>query len=609
MPAARGAAIRASGRCGIISRMPNLDDALALLDQTLTRGVEEARIPGAAWGAVVDGRLAHTGATGTIRAGEDRRPDADTVFRIASMTKSFTAATTLLLRDEGRLRLDDPVGDHVPALRAWRPRTADAPPITVRNLLSMASGLATDDPWGDRQQGLPLDAFDELLAAGPHLALPAGVVFEYSNLGYGILGRVITSAAGAEYRDVVRDRLLTPLGMTATAYAEEDVPEERLAHGYARFGEELVREGRDPYGALAAMGGIFTTVRDLGVWVAGFLDAFPARDDPEGPHPLRRSSRREMQQVHRAFNVKVPAHAPDAVPRVKTGGYGFGLETLSDPDLGTIVSHGGGYPGFGSFMAWHPASGLGVIGLGNLRYAPMRGPVTAALRDLVEADLRPRRRPVAIPAVAAARPAVEALLASWDDGAADVLFAMNVDLDLPRAMRLQAVATAVDVVGGPLRADDAARPPVCGTPAELTWWLRGTRGWIRVRILATPETAPTIQTLEVAAVLDPSPRLVRVGASLLEAAGVGPDLPGGVAASSAFDAVAWARTAQAASARFGAMALGRPIAGDGSTTTAWDLATERGGRAELRVVLDAGSGELAEAELRVSKREAPAEGW
>ncbi|MFN8631238.1 MAG: serine hydrolase domain-containing protein [Chloroflexota bacterium] len=300
--------------------MPNLDDALAQLDQTMTRAVEAARIPGAAWGVVTDGRLAHAGATGTVRAGEDRRPDADTVFRIASMTKSFTAATTLLLRDEGRLRLDDAAADHVPALRGWRPRTADAPPITVRDLLSMASGLATDDPWGDRQQGLPLDQFEAFLAAGPSLALPAGVVFEYSNLGYGILGRVITSAAGAEYREVVRDRVLRPLGMDATGYREEEVPDDRLAHGYVRFADELVREGRDGYGALAAMGGIFTTVRDLATWVAGFLDAFPARDDPEGAHPLRRASRREMQQAHRAFGAEIGAHAPDAVPGAEAGG-------------------------------------------------------------------------------------------------------------------------------------------------------------------------------------------------------------------------------------------------------------------------------------------------
>ena len=94
--------------------MPTFDDALRSIDDRFARLREEKRIPGIAWGVIRDGELVHAGGSGTIRDGEDRVPDADTVFRIASMTKSFTAATILLLRDEGRLRLDDPVA-HVRA--------------------------------------------------------------------------------------------------------------------------------------------------------------------------------------------------------------------------------------------------------------------------------------------------------------------------------------------------------------------------------------------------------------------------------------------------------------------------------------------------------------
>ena len=297
--------------------MTAFDDLLPALDVRFERLREESRIPGVAWGVVRDGELVHAAGAGTIRDGEERPPDADSVYRIASMTKSFTAVALLMLRDEGRLRLDDPVADHVPALAGWRPATTDSPPITIRQLMTMSAGLATDDPWGDRQQGLPLDAFERLLAAGPPFAWPPGTVFEYSNLGYGILGRVVTAVAGAEYRELVRDRILAPMGMASTAYLAEDVPEERLAHGYMRRDDTLTREGDDPYGALASMGGVFSTVRDLSRWVAGFLDAFPARDDPEGDHPLRRSSRREMQQVQRPLPSMVAGAAgpPGAVRR------------------------------------------------------------------------------------------------------------------------------------------------------------------------------------------------------------------------------------------------------------------------------------------------------
>src|SRR4029077_11183272 len=157
------------------------------------------------------GSLVHSRGIGTLRVGEDAPPDADSVFRIASMTKSFTAATILVLRDEGLLRLDDPIAAHVPELAVLRAPTADSPVISVRDLMTMASGLATDDPWGDRQQGLGLDAFSELLQGPLTFAWPPGARFEYSNLAYGIRGPLITNVAGREYREVVRERLLGPL--------------------------------------------------------------------------------------------------------------------------------------------------------------------------------------------------------------------------------------------------------------------------------------------------------------------------------------------------------------------------------------------------------------
>ena len=409
----RSLASRGARRSGIIARMPSFDDVIRSVDDAFIAARTEKKIPGVAWGVIRDGALAHAGGTGVTRDGEDAVPDADTVYRIASMTKSFTAATILLLRDEGRLRLDDPVADHVPALAAWAPPTRDSGPITIRQLLTMTAGLPTDDPWGDRQQALSLDAFDALLRAGPTFAWPPGTTFDYSNLGYGILGRVVTSAAGAEYGTVVRERLIAPLGMASSGFEEDEIPAERLAHGYARVGDDLVREGRDVYGALASMGGLYSTVRDLSRWVLGFLDAFPARDDPEGDHPLRRSSRREMQQPHRPWPMEVDGHPAHEAAVVEAGGYGYGLWAISRPGVGTIVGHGGGYPGYGTHMVWHPATGLGVIAAGNLRYAGVHPVALAQLAALVAADgvvaRRPRPTPRVTDAVAVVRAAARAL--------------------------------------------------------------------------------------------------------------------------------------------------------------------------------------------------------
>jgi len=588
--------------------MTDFDAALADLNARFARLQTDRGVPGMAWGVVRDGRLVHSGGAGTVRAQDPTTPTADHVFRIASMTKSFTAATVLHLRDEGRLRLDDPVAQYVPALAEWRPYAADAAPVSIRDLLTMSAGLATDDPWGDRQQDLPLDEFERLLAEGPSFALPPGVAFEYSNLGYGILGRVITSAAGREYREAVRERLLDPLGLTATGYLEEGVPEDRLMHGYLRSGDELIREGRDGYGALASMGGIFSTVRDLATWVIGFLDAFPARSDPEGGHPLRRSSRREMQQGHRTVGLLIPGHAPDEPPTAHAGAYGFGLEVAPDLDLGTLIFHSGGYPGFGSHMAWHPATGLGVIALGSLRYAPMRQAANDALRDLALADVAPRRRVVPLPATERAVEAVDRLLEAWDDAAADGLFAMNMDLDETRERRRAALDATVASVGGPFH-PDPARPPWSSSTAERLWWRRGERGWLRLHAKVNPEPLPRLQWLSVEALVDPSPALAAAAAAVLAASAVGPDLPAALAVAPAFDRARHARSAAAASARFGTLRLGLLKGGDGVTTATWQLETERGGRAMLRVVLDAATGELAEATITVADRFSPPEAW
>ena len=587
--------------------MTAFGDLLPALDARFERLQRESRVPGVAWGVVRDGGLAHAAGAGTIRDGEERRPDADAVYRIASMTKSFTATAILLLRDEGRLRLDDPVASHVPALADWPSPTTDSPPVTIRQLLTMSSGLATDDPWGDRQQGLPLDDFDRLLAAGPPLTWPPGTTFEYSNLGYGILGRVVTNAGGQEYRDFVRDRILVPLGMSSTAYRAEDVEEARLAHGYVREDDALVREGTDPYGALASMGGVFSTVRDLARWVAGFVDAFPARDDPEAGHPLRRASRREMQQAHRLTPPVLLARPAHEAPVADVLAYGFGLVVHADTELGTVISHSGGYPGFGAHMAWHPATGLGVIGLGNLRYAPCRPVVAEQLRSLVLADAEPRRRVAPSGDVRAFRPIVDGLLAAWDDDAADAAFAMNMDLDDPRERRRAAIErVAADL--GPFRPHDG-RPDESTSPAHLSWWLRGERGWVRLSIIVTPEPRPLVQQLTVTAVHDPSPALRAVAERILAlAAEPAPAWPSDLVAGPDLDVVGVIRSLRAAGARFGSLRLGLPTAGDGATTATFEVDGDDG-KATFAITLDAATGAVTALALSTAEREAPAEAW
>src|ERR1700726_2950014 len=157
--------------------------------------------PGLAYGIVLGGELVHAVGLGQRHVGGPP-PDADTVFRIASMTKSFTASAILALRDDGVLKLDDAAEEYVPELRGWPSVTPDSARVSIRHLLTMTAGFPTDDPWGDRQQGLPLADFASLLAGGVSVNWAPGTRFEYSNLGYAVLGMVMTAASGVPYDEL-----------------------------------------------------------------------------------------------------------------------------------------------------------------------------------------------------------------------------------------------------------------------------------------------------------------------------------------------------------------------------------------------------------------------
>jgi CubicO group peptidase (beta-lactamase class C family) len=200
-----------------------------------------------AWGVVLDGRLAVSGGIGAT---------ARTVFRIASMTKSFTAATVLARRDAGGLRLDDAV----PLLTGVR-ATADSPPITYRHLLSMDSGLPEDDPWADRHMDMTVAEIADVVAGGLRFAVPTGTAFEYSNLGYVLLGDLAAETTSS---------FLQPLGLDRTTWTRPDHDDWAAPPGDPIVG----------HGAFAGMGGLWSCVADLATWVAWLDDAFHRATTP-----------------------------------------------------------------------------------------------------------------------------------------------------------------------------------------------------------------------------------------------------------------------------------------------------------------------------------------
>jgi CubicO group peptidase (beta-lactamase class C family) len=572
--------------------------ALAVVDAIVDRYQRRGGQPGLAYGIVAGGTLVHSGGLGQRWLG-GQAPDPDTVFRIASMTKSFTAAAVLALRDDGALALDDPARDYVPELAGLPPATADSPPVSIRQLLTMTAGFPTDDPWGDRQQGTPLAEFAEFLAGGISFAWAPGTRFEYSNLGYAILGRVITAVSGREYPDFVTERLLRPLGLSRTGYEAAGFSPAGLARGYRRGEAGWSEQEPAACGAFAPMGGIFSCVSDLARWVHGFAAAFPpGAEAAGGAHPLRRATRREMQLPQVALERRDQGQLPGGA----WGGsvsYGFGL-FVEDSRYGRIVHHAGGYPGFGSHMRWHPATGTGVIVLANSTYATVR-PLAASLLDAM-LGLQAAATPQAAaraggqaaapdhagvsdqarvndlapapgspwPQTLTARHEVTRLLQSWDDTAAARLFAENVALDEPAAERRNKIELIRRRIGD--FGDDPQRPAEFDSPAHCRWWLRGERGVTTAEIKLTPERPPRVQLLTVAvppAADTPLARLLDTVISLLNS-GAG-EWPAQLPTSDALDTAVALRQLRVAAAWAGRCRRGAFLAGNGATSTTVEL--------------------------------------
>lgn len=571
------------------ARRERLLAALPAADQQFATLAAQKQIPGAVYGVILDGELVHTYAVGLRDVAAKAPVMADSIFRIASMSKSFVTMALLMLRDQGLLRLDESVVRYVPEVLSWRAPTADCAPLTLRHLISMSAGLPEDNPWGDRLLAISDEDFSTLLAAGATFANAPGVAYEYSNLGYMLLGRVVSKVAGIAMADFVMQQILRPLGMLATGWQPAQVPAEQWVHGYDRQGDAWVLEPALAHGGDAAgFAGLCTNIPDLARYVSSFLAAWPPRDEEERL-PLRRSSLREMQQIWRSAGTMMVAGAVD---RVYAAGYGGGLFVADDGEH-SIVSHSGGLPGYGSVMQWLPQQGLGIVALGNLTYARM-GEIATRLRTAMLAEARlPRRVVRPAPALTAAAAAVTDLVLHWDDALADRLFADNFFLDQSRD-RWRTEVAGLAARHGLLSATGALNVE---NPLRGKWRLNGERGWCTLWISLTPTSPPLVQALEIVSVLPPEPALQRAidALALLLSKPTRRGVDRLFAASS--DRVDLHRRLQIAHLQHGACGVGESVAGNGATQATMRF---HGSRSDLTVVvqMDAASGKLTGAEFK-----------
>lgn len=372
-------------------RLAKIQALFPEIDEMYRKHAEKNGYPGYAYGILLDGQLIHSGSGGFIDLEKKVPATPQSMFRIASMTKSFTAMAILKLRDEGKLRLDDPIDLYIPEMQVQY-LTKDAPAITIRDLLMHAAGFPTDDPWADRKLEETEEQFITLLKKRMYLSSPPGIAFEYSNLGYTILGYLIKKITGISHQKFIDSTICQPLEIESHwDYAE--IPEVELAHGYSFKDEKWEEEPLLHDGIFGAMGGLITSIESFGRYVAFHQAAWPPRDDAE-LGPIKRSSIREMHQPWKFIKLETDFKYASETECSLVSAYGYGLKWLRD-SLGRIfIGHRGGLPGFGSNWFFLPEYGLGIVSFANRTYAnTSKIDLDILNKLLVESKLQPRQLP------------------------------------------------------------------------------------------------------------------------------------------------------------------------------------------------------------------------
>ena len=463
-------------------------DVFSDIDAGFEKFMRDQHVPGLVYGVVTGGKLTHLRAYGMQDTATKAPVTADTVFRIASMSKNFSALAALKLRDEGKLAFDAPAERYIPELAKLKYPTTDSPKITVRDLLSHAAGFVTDDPWGDRQLDMSEKDFSAFVSSGIPFSRAPGMDYEYSNFGYALVGRLITNTSKRNYADYIGENFLKPLGMAASTYDIAKIPRERRAIGYRWENDAWLEEPALGPGAFGAMGGLATSANDYARYVAWVLSAWPPRDGDESPI-LRRSSVREIGRPNN-YAISIPSNDPGGCPR--SAAYGLGEISLHDCVLGLHLSHSGGLPGYGSNVIFMPARDLAVFAFANRTYAPASRAVREAANQLAKSGAFPIVRPSLSPALQSMLAVSQSIYDGGDVMRFPEALAGNFLLDRSAALR-NADLAALRAKYGACHAAPAANPD---SALSGKFDFTCEKGKLKLDLLLAPTYPSSIQKLE-----------------------------------------------------------------------------------------------------------------
>lgn len=331
---------------------PRVKDALQLLDIWVDAQIAYERIPGGSMAIVHDQDLIWSRGWGSSDLGTKKPAEPDTIYSICSISKLFTSIAVMQLRDEGKLRLDDPVEKHLPWFNL-RKSFPESPPITIEGLLTHSAGLPreTDHPYWTGPD-FPFPTREQIIErlSNQETLYPAETFFQYSNLGLTLAGEIVSAASGQPYEEYVKAKILEPLGLgDTTPYLPEDQRGGRFATGYGFFPREGERAKVAFFQArgIAPAAGYASTPVNLAKFASWQFRLL----DKGGAEVLSANTLREMHHVH-WMN-----------PDWKTA-WGLGFSVWRHEDQ-TFVGHGGSCPGFRSQLSVDTKAKLSAVFMSN----------------------------------------------------------------------------------------------------------------------------------------------------------------------------------------------------------------------------------------------------
>lgn len=324
---------------------PDVKAQIGLFSAWLDGQIAIRQLPGVVVGVVSDQDLIWAKGFGRANIASGRPMEIETRFRMASHSKLLTATAIMQLREQGRVRLDDPVTDYLPWFTLEK-AAPDDPPITIEHLLTHSSGLPREagPHWSDLD--FPTRAEVQELMSKRQAAFSPEVRWKYSNLAYTIAGMVVEEVSGLSWADYLQKNIFDPLGMSSSSVDREDP---KLATGYGRRmpdGSREVFPFVDARG-MAAATGLTSTVEDM----ARFVSSQFRQGARGGNRLLSTASLREMHRVR-------------MLETTWTNGQGIGF-SVRRVDGKLYIGHGGGYPGYTTNTTIQLDSKVGVIVLTN----------------------------------------------------------------------------------------------------------------------------------------------------------------------------------------------------------------------------------------------------